>query len=211
MTAPAGWTLLAAILTLAIFSFLYRDNPLYKLAEHLFVGIGTGYWFAVEWRNVIVPNFWEKFRGGETSLAIPLLLGLLLFTRFLPRVSWLSRWSMGIMVGAFSGLAVIGFLQSELLAQLEASVVSLRTGDLAADLNNLLLVVGVLASLLYFFFSLEHRGAVGAAARVGIWFLMVSFGASYGFTVMARISLLIGRLQFLLSDVPRAFGLPSVG
>ena len=49
-------------------------------------------------------------------------------------------------------------------------------------------------------FSFEHTGAVGAISRVGIWFLMISFGASFGFTVMARLSLLIGQLTFLLED-----------
>src|SRR5687768_15727459 len=36
----------AALLTLAIFSFLFSDNPLFKLAEHIFIGVGTGYQIA---------------------------------------------------------------------------------------------------------------------------------------------------------------------
>ena len=67
-------------------------------------------------------------------------------------------------------------------------------------INNWLLVIGVVTTLVFFFFSKEHKGALGGTARIGIYFLMVSFGASYGYTVMARISLLIGRLQFLLDD-----------
>ncbi|MEZ4648717.1 MAG: hypothetical protein R3E97_08005 [Candidatus Eisenbacteria bacterium] len=68
------------------------------------------------------------------------------------------------------------------------------------NVNNFLLIVGVLTTLVYFFFSTEHKGAVGALSKVGIYFLMISFGASYGFTVMARMSLLIGRLEFLFGD-----------
>ncbi len=64
----------------------------------------------------------------------------------------------------------------------------------------LLIFVGTFTGLVYFFFSLEHRRAVGATARVGILFLMVTFGASFGYTVMSRMSLLIGRLDFLLGD-----------
>ena len=30
-------------LTLLIFSFLYKDNPLFKIGEHLYVGISVGY------------------------------------------------------------------------------------------------------------------------------------------------------------------------
>ena len=54
--------------------------------------------------------------------------------------------------------------------------------------------------LFYFFFSVEHKGVSGGISKVGIWFLMVSFGASFGYTVMGRVSLLIGRVQFLIYD-----------
>lgn len=204
---PALWHIVAAILTLAILSYLYKDNPLYKFAEHLFVGVGAGYWLSVEFQNTLKPNLFGKLAAGETQLLIPLALGLLLFTRFFDKIAWLSRWSMGLMVGTFSGLAVIGYLQSELMTQIEANLLSVNTGSAVTNINNFLLIAGLVASLIYFFFSAEHRGAVGRAARVGIWFLMISFGASYGFTVMSRISLLIGRLQFLLRDLPASLGL----
>jgi len=206
LSADALWNIVAAILTLAIFSYLYKDNPIYKFAEYLFVGIGAGYWFCVEWHNVLVPNLFNKLIAGDLLLLIPLALGLLLFTRFMGKISWLSRWAMGLMVGTFSGLAVIGFLQSELIAQIQANLLSVNTGSMGTNVNNAILILGLIASLVYFFFSTEHKGAVGGAARVGIWFLMISFGASYGFTVMARISLLIGRLMFLIEDLPRSLG-----
>jgi hypothetical protein len=60
--------------------------------------------------------------------------------------------------------------------------------------------VGVIGVLVYFFFYVEHTGVAGRVSKVGIWFLMVSFGASFGYTVMARISLLIGRVTFLFED-----------
>ena len=66
--------------------------------------------------------------------------------------------------------------------------------------SNIIMVVGVIATLSYFFFSLEHKGALGKVAKIGIWYIMLAFGAAFGYTVMARISLLIGRLQFLLHD-----------
>ena len=66
-----------------------------------------------------------------------------------------------------------------------------------AILSSVVLLVGVICALIYFFFSKEHTGAFGAASRLGIWFLMVTFGAAFGYTVMARISLLTGRMQYL--------------
>jgi hypothetical protein len=174
----------AAALTLFIFSFLYKDNPFYKFAEHLFVGVSAGYivvqqFWQVLWPNLIqpmttagTPDRWKFFVGA--------LLCVLLFTRLFPAISWLSRFTIAALIGTFAGLKVTGFA--------------------GASFNNLVLVVGVITTLVFFFFSKEHKGALGGTAKLGIWYLMVSFGAAYGFTVMSRISLLIGRFQFLLDD-----------
>jgi hypothetical protein len=199
---------LGGILTLAIFSFLYKDNPIYKIAEHLFVGLAAGYYLALEARQVFWPNLLGPLlTEGRLLNLIPLALVLLLFTRLVPRVAWLSRWSMGLLIGAFSGLAVIGFAQGDLLPQIRGNLVPLWTGGWAGSINNWILVVGLISSLFYFFFSVEHRRGPGVVAKIGIYFLMISFGASYGFTVMARISLLIGRFTALFRDWPAAFGL----
>jgi hypothetical protein len=218
----------AALLTLAIFSFLYRDNPVYKLAEHIFIGISAGYFVALEYHNVFIPNLWNPLVAGlrqievhrlafpNMLLLIPFGLGILLFTRFHPRIAWLSRWSMAAMIGAYSGLAIIGALQGDLVAQIRANMMPLySTGAVSAlraaggvdlffgvlaVLSNPLIITGLICTLIYFFFSREHRSGLGAASKLGVWFLMISFGASFGYTVMSRVSLLIGRLHFLLSD-----------
>jgi hypothetical protein len=191
---------IAALLTLFIFSFLYKDNPLYKLAEHLFVGISAGYYAALQWWSVIYPNCIKPIMDGTNyMMIIPGVLGMLLFTRFLPRGGWLSRWSLAVIIGGFAGIKTTGHAQSDLVTQVQSSLLPLwGTGSILTSLDNLLFLVGLITTLIFFFFSTEHKGAVQRVARLGIWFLMVSFGAAYGFTVMARVSLLIGRFQFLL-------------
>jgi len=82
----------------------------------------------------------------------------------------------------------------------EGTIVPLSGVGTAGFLNNLILVAGVVCGLVYFFFSKAHKGVVGAAANIGITVLMIAFGASFGYTVMARISLLIGQAQFLIFD-----------
>jgi len=201
---------MAALLTIAIFSFLYKDNPVYKFAEHVFVGIAAGYIVAIEFQNVFLPNLWKPLLAGDYKLVVPFLLGVLMFSRFTVRFNWLSRWAIGLMVGTFSGLAIIGFAQGDLVAQIQANMLPLKAGSLIDTFTNWVVIIGVLATLVYFFFSKEHKGALGASAKLGIWFLMVSFGASYGFTVMARISLLVGRLLFLLVDWPASFGIELI-
>jgi hypothetical protein len=131
---------------------------------------------------------------------VPALLGVLLFTRMVSKIEWVSRWSLAMIIGVYAGLKTTGFAQGDLVAQAQGSLQSLWTGELWAGVNAILFTIGLIASLLYFFYSREHKGALGVAARTGIVFLMVSFGAGYGYTVMSRLSLLIGRFQFLLED-----------
>ncbi len=61
---------IAALLTLCVFSFLWRDNPLYKFAEHLFVGVSAGYYLVLNFWTVIHANLWEplvRAFGGRAS------------------------------------------------------------------------------------------------------------------------------------------------
>ena len=74
------------------------------------------------------------------------------------------------------------------------------SGPLAALITNWVIFVGVFSGLVYFFFSKEHHGAFGAMARFGIWILMITFGASFGYTITGRISLLVGRITFPFCD-----------
>ncbi len=190
---------LGAGLTLCIFTFLYKDNPFYKFAEHLYVGISAGYWAAMEWHNVFLPNLWKPLtQQGKLLLLVPFAFGILLFSRFTKKFSWLSRWSMALIIGIYAGIAIIGYGSGDLILQIHANLLPLWTGNWFSSFNNILLVVGVIGGLIYFFFSKEHKGALGAGAKIGVWFLMISFGASFGYTVMSRMSLLIGRVYFLM-------------
>jgi hypothetical protein len=193
---------LGAFFTLCTFSFLYKDNPFYKLAEHVFVGISAGYGVALEFQNVFLPNLWNPLtKEGKSIMLVPFVLGILLFTRFVSRISWLSRWSIGLLIGIYSGIAIIGFGSGDLVAQIHGNLLPLWGGnDLLTLFNNWILTVGLITCLIYFFFSKEHKGSFGILARVGIYFLMLSFGASFGYTVMSRMSLLIGRFYFLYGD-----------
>ncbi len=207
-----GWSgfgvILAAGLTLALYSFLYRDNPLFKVAEHLYVGVVAAYELALVWyQNILVdvidPLFAPPAEVGTRWLVlVPTILGLFLMTRVIGRGVWLSRLSFAFIVGLGAGLAIPRRIASFILQQIEPSIRPLwesGTG-LWETLNVLIILVGVVSVLVYFYFSVEHRGVIGGVSKVGIWFLMISFGASFGYTVMARLSLLIGRVNFLLED-----------
>ena len=203
---PFVW--IAAILTLCIFSFLYKDNPLYRFAEHLFVGVAGGYSICIVWYNSLKPNLVDPLIGRDTVLSdrllllVPAALSLLMLARLIPRIAWVSRFAIAFMVGISVGPSIPSTLQARVLEQMGGIVKLGAPSDstLLTVFNSLCLAVGTLCGLVYFYFSKEHKGAFGAAARVGIWFLMVGFGAAFGYTVMARVSLLIGRVLFLMRD-----------
>ncbi|MBN1425504.1 hypothetical protein JXA88_13200 [Candidatus Fermentibacteria bacterium] len=208
---------IGGILTLMIFSFLYRDNPFYKFAEHLFVGVSAAYWMVQGVWGTLMPNLVAKVAPGmvqsfmpeaagknpEWHYLIAALFGVLLLTRLVPSIGWLSRWSLAFVVGYSAGTNFIRYLQSDFIAQIRSTMIPLVVQgqgglDLGASFSHLVLIVGVFCGLVYFFFSKEHHGALGRVSRIGVWTLMVTFGASFGYTVMARISLLLGRLQALI-------------
>jgi len=186
-------------LTLFILSFLFKDNPFYKLAEHVFVGISAGYYIALAWQETIKPNLVDQLGAGNWWRLVALALSILMFTRFVPKIAWLSRWPLAFVVGMYAGINVGAFGRGDLVIQLQSTMLDFLHGGWGG-VGNLLLVVGLASSLLYFYFSAEHRGALGAVSRIGIWFLMISFGASFGYTVMSRVSLAIGRARFLMED-----------
>lgn len=193
---------IAAFLTLAIFSFLYRDNIFYKIAEHLYVGVSAAFWLLYLWHFTIKPLLFEPLLKNPSSpyLLIPLFLGVMMLFRVIPQYGWVSRWPMAFTVGLGAALGITGTLQGILFPQLRASVFDFTHVGFWRIIDNLIMFTGILTTVFYFFFSRTEGTISRRISRIGIIFIMVSFGAVFGFTVMARVSILIGRVGFLLFD-----------
>ncbi len=214
-TNPGIW--LAALLTLAIYSFLYKDNPLYRFAESLLVGISVGFLLVVTFDTTLIPKAVDPLvastkallGGGGTGnpilgflmILLPIILGLFMFARFVPGWAWLSRIALALYIGFGAGASIPANMASYILSQIGATIKPfLSLGSFTNMVNAIIIVIGLIATLSYFFFSKAHTGSFGKVAKLGTYFLMVFFGATFGYTVMARISLLIGRVTFLLKD-----------
>jgi hypothetical protein len=232
----------ATLLTLCIYSMLYRDNPFFKTAEHLFVGLSAAYGFIYAWRDLIRPQLldalfrrcwmpghpvadpaqppayaartrdWislDLIKPLEPSenlwLLIPLVLSLFILLRFHPKLSWLSRWSFAFIVGYSSGTVIPFSISATIFKQMQP-MLEAPGGSWDVQVRNLLILAGVVSVLVYFFFSVEHVGLVKHVSKVGTFFLMIAFGASFGNTVTAREALLIKRLQILF---PEDLGTPD--
>ena len=197
---------IAAFLTLCIFSFLYKDNPFYKFAERLVAGVATGYWTML----LFYTNFTDKvltpiFVNAQYVYIIPTFLGVLMWMRFSKKFSWLSRYSIAFYIGISSGVAIPVSLYTYLFKQLEATIRTPITMNIVG-LNMFLIVLCVLSALIYFFFSTAHKGIFGAASRLGIYVIMIGFGAGFGLTVMGRVALLVQRIIFLKGYILGVFG-----
>ncbi len=195
---------MGAFFTFCIFSFLYKDNPFYKLAEQIFVGLSAGYWLVYLIYYVIMPNLITKlitdFRGNSILL-IPGLLGVMMLLRLIPKTQWLSRYPLALVIGTSAGISMMRYTQSDLLSQITASMINPFAMSTKVEMvGSILLIIGTLCGVYFFYFSRRREGVFAIPSKIGIWFLMISFGASFGYTVMARVSLLIGRLEFLLRD-----------
>jgi lipoprotein signal peptidase len=187
-------TTAAALLTLAIYSFLAGDNPVYKFAEHLLVGLTIGYTLVVTLKSVIWPQGVLPVIGGDFLALLPLLLGAFVLLRLVKRWAPWSRIPLALVVGGGAGVAIPAMLQARVLKQMAATISGVN------GFNGWVILIGVVMTLTYFVFSREHTGAWGAATRVGRYFMMVFFGATFAYTVMSRVALFIGRLEFLLAD-----------
>ncbi len=225
-TMKAIGLILAAGLTLTMYSFLYRDNPLFKIAENLYVGVALGYMAMFVWRQALRPMVYEPIFHAPTWSAlqtallhktVPIIVGFMLLTRLSRKHGWISRYAYALMIGWAAGLAIPNITNTYILKQLYAAVTPLQqaitsapntpafsydwfVGTAGPVVGTLVILIGTVSVLFYFFFSVEHKKVGRAVSTVGIWFLMVSFGASFGYTVMGRLSLLIGRVQFLLDE-----------
>ena len=194
------------IMTLSIFSYLYGDNPFYKAAEHIFVGVSAGYVFAITWWDQIWPNLFgrlfpkyvDKGFEFEPLYIIPLILGIFMLLRLVPSLTWLARISIAYIVGMAAGLKFYVYLNSNVLLQIKNSSINFDVSGIEI-FNQFVILIGVISGLVYFFFSKEHTGTIGRISKIGIYFLMIKFGASFGFAVMGRVSLLIGRFEDLIN------------
>lgn len=215
--------ILGGIGTFAIFSFLWRENSFYRFFEHLFIGVSASFWslYTVKnllWPKVLVPMLGldiNVYPDGTTSapyntynllFLLPLLLGALYYTVFSKRFSWLSRLVIGFTMGLAAGASFEGIMTGitpQVLGSFKPLIVQLPEGGInyLESFNAIIFVTTLLAVLYYFFFSFGRAGKLPDAIRgYGRVLMMICFGAFFGSTVMARMALLVERLQFLVDQ-----------
>lgn len=211
----------AVVLTLFVFSYLLGDNVLYRLAEHMFVGVAVGYAVVVAFHTVlaskllmpIVEALGDGDWGRLALLLISLVLGLLLLTKPFKALSWLGSLSVAVLLGVGAALAIGGALLGTLIPQVNATADVMHYvasyGPRLGLFSGIVVLVGTAGVLLHFHFGAGREGRLAGFrdglvrtwGGLGRWFIFIAFGAILATTFMSRLSLLVGRVQFLLDSV----------
>ncbi len=197
---------IGALISLGMYSYLYKENPVFRVCEHLYLGLSLAHLAVMGWGNVRDVGL-TPLRNGQYLTIIPVILGLLLFSRFIPRLSWLGRYSLAYLVGVASAVTITGVIDAGIISQIQGAIIPLTSVNAVITL-----LCNVSAIAVFFFivgsgvgkgFVSENRTVghvVKQGSLIGRFVLMVSFGAVFGTTVMARLGLFIPRLKFLFGD-----------
>jgi len=214
-TAETIGAWVAALLTLAVLSYAFGPNPLFRLAEHLFVGLAAGYAGVLAWRQVLWPRLQLLLSDSATYWYYGLffLLGLLLLTRGVRSLGALANLPLAVLFGVGAALALGGALTGSFIPQLRAAVVSVVPVDYgegltgwAYALDAVLLTLGTIAVLSVFHFTAQGRGPFSALwhgilrtlGRAGRVVLMITFGALFAGAALTSFAILSGRVVYLV-------------
>lgn len=206
--------LIATVLTVMVLSRIFGDNPLFRTAQYLFVGISLGLAFVVSYHQVLLPAVGALASGRPGALlsyGVPLLLGVLLLPRITRRqeYSWLANIPLALVFGVGAALAAGGAIVGTLLPQIADTARPLGGGP-AQIVGVLVLALGTVATLSAFYYTVPRgsrwAGLVAPAALVGHWLLMVAFGFFFASALQTYLSALVERLDTILDWIRSFFG-----
>lgn len=206
----------SAFLTLAVLSYVFGDNPLFRVTQYLFAGIAAGYAAAIAWSHILQPRLVRLLEApGEAWVyGVFFLLCLMLLGRAWRPVSGLANIPLAILIGSGTALVLGGVLTGTLVPQLAAAIVPLDPASYGGGLTGwafaldaiflLLCTVAVLAAFQYQrsgqgVARYWYRG-VHALGRFGRLIMMVAFGAILAGAALTYINVLRQRMDFLLFD-----------
>jgi len=209
----------SALFTIFMYSLVFKETALYRFAAHVFVGsaVGFGLVFAVK---AIQTTAWTPLSQGAFVWIVPIVLGIALYLRFVPRYRWVSRYPLAIIVGIGTAITMRTIVDAQFLAQIRATIVINPLGlgkDIVGApaipyLNNILLIVSVVSTIIFFVFSggtnIQKTAAVRYNSKLAIYLMMIAFGAAFGNTVITRVAFMTDRVREVLSPTALPISLP---
>jgi len=193
---PQDWV--AGLVTLALWTWLIdRESVIFEFVQYLYIGLSFAYSIALNYADYLRPVL-GKIGAGQLEYIIPIVLGLMIYARYTKRLDFLGRWSLSFFVGYGAGY-VLAFTPAVFLGQLSGSFFHLW--GKGGSLNNWILFLLLLASIVYFFFTVNrNNGFIKHTSALGRYAIMVFLGATFGATILYRYSLLFGRVYFVFHN-----------
>jgi hypothetical protein len=193
--------LFTSAMALMAFSLLYKNNPFFRIAENILVaglvGYGTVLAFRTVWTKGVIPAL-----GGDLVMVISLIVGSLIYLRItdIKQVQWFGRIPVMILVGTGLGASLRALIQAQLTAQIVDTMRPLYVaGDFVKSIGNIIIVVGVISTIFYFYYSREQKGPLQKVSKIGQYVMMIAFGANYGYAFTTRFTQLITPVRQLVS------------
>jgi hypothetical protein len=191
----------AALLTIWIYSIVFRDNLFFKFAEHTFVGAAAGHGIVMGVDNVRRYGL-APLTAGNYLYIIVFILGLLLYTRYHGNYFWVSRFPLAVLVGIGIGLMMRTTVTSEFIAQIQSTAGMKVLGtDAWTAFSNLVFIIITLSVVYYFIFTFPkmHGGGLGIISTIAKYGMMAAFGYSFANTVLSRFNMIFGRFDFIMN------------
>ncbi len=216
--------LIGTITFMVVISYVFKETAVYRMVNHIVLGVATGIAIMITWRDIVHPNWWLPVSQGFASIGegswnwnvlwvLCLVPGAMWYTLYFKKLAWMSRIVFGLFIGMGAGLAFKNYLLL-IVPQITQSfkpLVAMRDGafDWGATIKNLLFTATLMSVLVYFFFTFRREiRPVNHARLYGRWMMMICFGALFGYTVMTRMSYFLERLNYVKEELLRGvFGL----
>ena len=197
--------LTGVFLSLACYTYVYKESAFWRIAEHTFVGVSVGYGLVLAIQSIYTTALVPMSAGKNLTLIGSMILGFMLFTQYSKKYMWMSRWGMAVLIGIGTGVAMRTVIQAQITEQLVATFLPLVAKDALQTLNNILIVIMVCATLFYFTFTQGKGKIAGQFRLLGRYTLMATLGATFGATVLTRMTLFTGVWTFLWDPASRLY------
>jgi hypothetical protein len=196
---------ISAFLTFCVWSYFSRNkqNLAFRFAQSTIIGTGLGYVIVLVMLKNVDRLAMTKIVNGQWIYVLPVILGLMMYTKFIPRYSYLARIPIAVIVAVGLGIGARASLETDVILQVLASANTPVVGvDLYTALNGILLTLGVVTSILYFFFMVNDKWSPKLAPflKIGRYFIMAYLGTSFGSAILTRVTLFISRALYIVFD-----------
>ncbi|MCW4048674.1 MAG: hypothetical protein NWE89_02950 [Candidatus Bathyarchaeota archaeon] len=198
---------LGTFLIFSTLSMLYKDNVFFRVGQMAVMGSSIAHFILYNMKNVY-NNAWTPLMNGDIMMIIPLILGLLMYTRLRRSTAWLARYPSSVLVGIGTGVMVAGTVSGQILDQIAVTMTDVLNWNTSGGslINAIIIAVGVVTSITFFVFTKEHTGVVGKSASIGRKFLMISLGANWSGELVWYLTQLVGRLMYIKNFVTALMG-----